>query len=95
MIGHYAIIVTRAEFARLDGRIGTVFELLVNAVKLFAGIRIRAISISLYLNMNLCPVTRFHNIETTKRVIRLLLLALVSDLCVDTNSFRTYDIEIF
>lgn len=79
------ICVTRGEFAR---RAGTVFELLVNAAKLFAGIRIRAISISLYLNMNLCPVTGFHNIETTERVIRLLLLARVSDLCVDTNRFR-------
>lgn len=58
--------------------------------------RLRAISISLYLNTDLCPVTRFHNIETTERVIRLLLLALVSDLCAGTNGFRIHDtLEIF
>lgn len=76
-------------------RARAVFELLVNAVKLFAGIRMRAISISLYLNTNLCPVTGFHNSETTERVIRLLLLARVSDPCVDTNRASEYNIETF
>jgi hypothetical protein len=49
------------KFARVDG---AVFELLANAVKLFAGIRIRAISISLYFGrefMSRHEVSQYRN----------------------------------
>lgn len=88
------MFVTHGEFTRTaDNHVNAVFELLVNATKLFAGIWIRAISNSPYLNTNLCPVTAFRNIETAERVIRLLLPARARFGTVSRHTNRSHQIE--